>query len=206
MWPEGLVKTFQKTIFGVPISFWTTNFWVNNFFDKTIFENCFEQNILIRAKPPFKWHYFLLFLFSSSVVYYSHRGSARIKKLIWQKLTGAPKNRGMKTFPDPVGWNQLNVLSFVTKPTKFLHMVFATCSPTVEFQHVELALTSPLQLPHLNLTGKGGREDNCSCCLWYSNCQSCSSSCFSVQYPGSSAPVLLAPPSSSELLLLLAPL
>ena len=34
---------------------------------------------------------------------FSHRQSARIKKLIWQKLTGAPNNLGLDTFPNPVG-------------------------------------------------------------------------------------------------------
>ena len=33
----------------------------------------------------------------------SHRRSARIKKLIVRKLTGAPKNHGVHTFLDPVG-------------------------------------------------------------------------------------------------------
>ena len=42
------------------------------------------------------------FLFLFPVVYFSHRRSARIKKLILRKLTGAPKNLGVDTFPDPV--------------------------------------------------------------------------------------------------------
>ena len=42
-------------------------------------------------------------VFFSSVVTFSHRGSARIKTLIEQKLTGAPKNLGVDPFPDPVG-------------------------------------------------------------------------------------------------------
>ena len=33
----------------------------------------------------------------------SHRRSARIKKLIVRKLTGAPKNHGVHPFLDPVG-------------------------------------------------------------------------------------------------------
>ena len=39
----------------------------------------------------------VLCLFFSSVVYFSHRRSSRIKK-----LTGAPKNSGVDTFPNPV--------------------------------------------------------------------------------------------------------
>ena len=52
-----------------------------------------------------KQHYFLFFsfsFFSFPVVYFSHRRSARIKKLILKKLTGASKNLGVDTFPDPV--------------------------------------------------------------------------------------------------------
>ena len=37
-----------------------------------------------------------------STVFFSHRRSARIKKPILQKLTGAPKNLGLDTFLDPV--------------------------------------------------------------------------------------------------------
>ena len=55
-------------------------------------------------------HYFRrYFLFFSlplplfSVATFSHRQSARIKKLIQQKLTGAPNNLGLDPFPDPVG-------------------------------------------------------------------------------------------------------
>ena len=40
--------------------------------------------------------------FFPSVVYFFHRGSVQIKVLILQKLTGAPKNLGLDTFPDPV--------------------------------------------------------------------------------------------------------
>ena len=46
--------------------------------------------------PPF---------FSSSVAAFFHRRTARIKKLIYsQKLTGAPKNLGVDTIPDPVSY------------------------------------------------------------------------------------------------------
>ena len=38
-----------------------------------------------------------------SLATFSHRRSARIKKLNQQKLTGVPKNLGMDTFPDSVG-------------------------------------------------------------------------------------------------------
>ena len=47
---------------------------------------------------------FLLFPFLFfPVVYFSHRRSARIKKLIQRKLTGAPQNLGVDPFPVPVG-------------------------------------------------------------------------------------------------------
>ena len=46
----------------------------------------------------YKQHYFLFFFF---VVYFSHRRSARIKKLIWQKLMAAPNNLGFDLFPNP---------------------------------------------------------------------------------------------------------
>ena len=38
-----------------------------------------------------------------SVVHFSHRRSARIKKLIYRKLTGAPQNLGVDPYPVPVG-------------------------------------------------------------------------------------------------------
>ena len=38
-----------------------------------------------------------------SIATFSHRRSAWIKKLIYQKLTGTPKNLKVDTFPDPVG-------------------------------------------------------------------------------------------------------
>ena len=37
------------------------------------------------------------------MVYFSHRRSALIKKLIYLKLMGMPKNLGVDLFPDPVG-------------------------------------------------------------------------------------------------------
>merc|ERR1711942_614120 len=46
----------------------------------------------------FSFLFFLLF----SVVYFSHRRSARIKKLILRKLLRMPKNLRVDTFPDPV--------------------------------------------------------------------------------------------------------
>ena len=46
---------------------------------------------------------FFLPLFFSSVATFSHRRSARIKKLILRKLLRTPKNLGVDTFPDPVG-------------------------------------------------------------------------------------------------------
>ena len=39
----------------------------------------------------------------SSVATFSHRRSARIKKLILRKLLRMPKNLGGDAFPDPVG-------------------------------------------------------------------------------------------------------
>ena len=41
--------------------------------------------------------------FFSSVATFSHRRSARIKKLILRKLLRMPINLGVDTFPDPVG-------------------------------------------------------------------------------------------------------
>ena len=41
-------------------------------------------------------------IFSSAAIF-SHRRSARIKKLILQKMLRMPKNLGVNTFPDPVG-------------------------------------------------------------------------------------------------------
>ena len=46
-------------------------------------------------------HYFF---FPFSVATFSHRRSAQIKKLILQKLMGAPRNLGVHHFPDPVGY------------------------------------------------------------------------------------------------------
>ena len=47
--------------------------------------------------------HFPLFPFFFSVATFSHGTIARIKKLILRKFTGAPKNLGVDTFPDPVG-------------------------------------------------------------------------------------------------------
>ena len=52
--------------------------------------------------PFFSFSFFSFFSFFS-VVYFSHRRSAWIKKLIQRKLTGAPQNLGVDPFPDPVG-------------------------------------------------------------------------------------------------------
>ena len=49
----------------------------------------------------YKRHSFLFTLFFS-VVYFSHRRSDQIKKLIEQKLMGLPKNLRVRHFPDPV--------------------------------------------------------------------------------------------------------
>ena len=46
---------------------------------------------------------FFSFVFFFSVVYFSHRRSAWIEKLIQRKLKGAPQNLGVDPFPDPVG-------------------------------------------------------------------------------------------------------
>ena len=52
------------------------------------------------AFSPYKRHYTYFF---PSVVYFSHRRSARIKKLIDGNLTGALKTLGVHTFPHPIG-------------------------------------------------------------------------------------------------------
>ena len=56
-------------------------------------------------KTPFfsLFFFFFFFLFSFPVVYFSHRRSARIKKLIQRKLTGVPQNLWVNPFPDRVG-------------------------------------------------------------------------------------------------------
>ena len=63
------------------------------------------------GRPPgndvsghYKHHYlfFFHFPFFFSVATFSHRRSARIKKLIQRKLLRMPKNLGVDTFPDPV--------------------------------------------------------------------------------------------------------
>ena len=56
--------------------------------------------MLVATKKSFLL-FFLFFPFS--VVTISQRMSARIKKLIKQKLTLAPKETGVDTFPDPIG-------------------------------------------------------------------------------------------------------
>ena len=46
--------------------------------------------------------YFLFFSFLFSVVYFSHKRSAQMKKIIQRKLMGAPKNLEVHLFPSPV--------------------------------------------------------------------------------------------------------
>ena len=46
--------------------------------------------------------FFLHFFFIFSVVYFSHRRSARIKKLILRKLFGVANSLGIDPFPDPI--------------------------------------------------------------------------------------------------------
>ena len=51
-------------------------------------------------------HYFTFFFpfhFPFSVATFSHRRSARIKKLIWRKWFETVNNLGLDPFPDPVG-------------------------------------------------------------------------------------------------------
>ena len=54
------------------------------------------------SSAPFTASMVFSFLFSS-IVYFSYRKSARIKKLISQKLIGSTKNIGRDTFPEPAG-------------------------------------------------------------------------------------------------------
>ena len=63
----------------------------------------------VRFGKVFNFLYFLLWFledrqtpFFLSVVYFSHKSSAQIKKPISRKLTGVPKNLGLDNFPDPV--------------------------------------------------------------------------------------------------------
>ena len=60
------------------------------------------------------------------IVIFSHRWSARIKQPITQKLTGAPKNLVVDTFPDPSAiLKNHNVYTFSCKTDMvFLNMVF----------------------------------------------------------------------------------
>jgi len=55
-----------------------------------------------RLTGHYKCHYFHNFFFIS-IATFSHRRSARIKKLIKQKLIRTLQNLGVDTFPDPVG-------------------------------------------------------------------------------------------------------
>ena len=63
------------------------------------------NNDICKSSAIFTILFFFFFLFFFfSVATFSHRSSARIKKLIEQKLIGAPKNLGVDTFPDSVGY------------------------------------------------------------------------------------------------------
>ena len=59
----------------------------------------------------------IIFHFPFSVTTFSHRKSVRIKKLIEQTLTGAPKNLRVDTFPDPCRsfWGPLPAILAVRK-------------------------------------------------------------------------------------------
>ena len=59
------------------------------------------KKLILLAQAPFPPAPFSPFF--SSVATFSHRRSARIKKLIQRKLLGAPKNLGVDILPDPVG-------------------------------------------------------------------------------------------------------
>ena len=60
------------------------------------------QSVSNNISGHYKRHYFSFFFFS--VVYFSHRRSAWIKKLISQKLTGVPRNlsRPRRLFSGPL--------------------------------------------------------------------------------------------------------
>ena len=49
-----------------------------------------------------KYHIFTIVSRTDVIFYFSHRRGAQFKKLIKQKLMGAPKNLVVDTFPDPI--------------------------------------------------------------------------------------------------------
>ena len=73
---------------------------------------------------------FSLFSVFFSVATFSHRRSARIKKLIQRKLTGTPKNLGVDTFPDPLRhfgapWRPFWILQAVRRCRRLASAPFA---------------------------------------------------------------------------------
>ena len=78
--------------------------------------------------PVFFPQYFSCFF--SSVATPSHRRSARIKKLIQQKLLRTPKNLGVHTFPDPLchfgaPWRPFWILQAVRRCRRLASAPFA---------------------------------------------------------------------------------
>ena len=63
----------------------------------------FQIGTSVQSSSSFFFFFLFLFFFFLSVVYFSHRRSARIKKLMVRNLTGAPKKHGLHPFLDPVG-------------------------------------------------------------------------------------------------------
>ena len=87
-----------------------------NWHERVAFQRSGGRLVAMTYWPLFS-SVFPLPLFFFSVATFSHRRSARIKNLIAQKLTAAPKNLGVNPFPDPVGhfaapWRPFWILKF----------------------------------------------------------------------------------------------
>ena len=86
------------------LSYWFCRLF--SLFRHSLARACGVPQVGVRAVDCWQWHSghysHQSFLFSVFfTVTFSHRWSARIKKLILQKLAGVPKNLGVDTFPDP---------------------------------------------------------------------------------------------------------
>merc|ERR1711954_400716 len=98
------------------------------------------QGTCLLTKHTLRWAYSRYFppaccllrfaAFFFSVATFSHRRSARIKKLILRKLTGSPKNLGVDTFPDPLRhfgapWRPFWILQVVRRGRRLASAPFA---------------------------------------------------------------------------------
>ena len=106
-WIRGAIKKICTKLFKTIILCWKAESFIYTMQKKELLGRaCGVLAVGVRAVDCLHWRsgqYFHQSFHFSSVATFSHRRSARIKKLIYQKLLRMPKNLGEDTSPDPVG-------------------------------------------------------------------------------------------------------